>query len=82
MCMALDDRSERIDRNSPRMLSDQVADDIRADITHHRITGRLPAEFELASQYGVGRITIRRAVAALAAEGLVQVIHGRGTFVA
>jgi DNA-binding GntR family transcriptional regulator len=63
------------------MLSDQVADDIRADIKRHKMAGRMPTELELAEQYGVGRITIRRAIAKLADEELVQVIHGRGTFV-
>ena len=79
--MSLDDRSTRIDRNSPRMLSDQVANDLRADIEQRKVTGRLPTELELAAQYGVGRITIRRAVATLVSEGLLQVIHGRGTFI-
>ena len=80
--MSLDDRSGRIRRDSPRLLTDQVADDIRADIIKAAITGRLPTEVELASQYGVSRVTIRRAVAILVSEGLIEVIHGRGTFVA
>lgn len=79
--MSLDDRSGRIDRNSPRLLTEQVADDVRADIQAGVITGRLPTEVELASQYGVSRVTIRRAMSILTAEDLIQVIHGRGTFV-
>jgi GntR family transcriptional regulator len=80
--MSLDDRSGRIRRDSPRLLTDQVADDIRADMIAGKITGRLPTEVELAAQYGVSRVTIRRTIAILVSEGLVQVIHGRGTFVA
>lgn len=79
--MSLDDRSGRISRGSPVLLSDQVAADIRADIESGTLTGRLPSELELAEQYGVGRITVRRAITALAGKGLVTVIHGRGTFV-
>lgn len=41
----------------------------------------LPAETELAQQYGVSRITARRAVLELVQEGLVVRYQGRGTFV-
>jgi DNA-binding GntR family transcriptional regulator len=80
--MSLDDRSYVIDRNSPRLLPDQVADDLRALIGKGAVTGKLPTEQELADQYGVARVTIRSAIATLAGEGIIQVIHGRGTFVA
>jgi DNA-binding GntR family transcriptional regulator len=43
---------------------------------------RLPGELELAEQHGLSRDTIRRAIQELAAEGLLVVLHGRGTFVA
>jgi DNA-binding FadR family transcriptional regulator len=43
-------------------------------------TGRLPAERELATQYGVARNTVRRAVNAIASEGTVARQIGRGTF--
>lgn len=78
--MSLDDRSGRIDRASPRLLSEQVADDLRALIKSGKLRGKLPTELELAEQYAVGRITVRTALASLAAEGRVHVIHGRGTF--
>lgn len=38
----------------------------------------LPAERQLAEQWGVARMTVRQAIAALAREGLVRSIHGRG----
>jgi DNA-binding GntR family transcriptional regulator len=79
--VSLEDRSERVDRTLPRLLSAQVADDLRAQITAGSLTGRLPAEHEMADQYGVSRITTRRAIAILAAEGLVTTLHGRGSFV-
>ncbi len=44
-------------------------------------TGRLPAERDLATQYGVARNTVRRAVEALAHDGTLERHVGRGTFV-
>jgi GntR family transcriptional regulator len=43
---------------------------------------RLPSEAELAGRYGVARMTLRQAIAALASEGAVVRRQGRGTFVA
>src|ERR1700756_4005616 len=43
--------------------------------------GRLPSESELAKRFGVNRHTVRRAMLGLAAQGLVSVEQGRGTFV-
>lgn len=40
----------------------------------------LPSEPALARQYGVSRITIRRTLEQLAAEGLIRRVRGRGTF--
>ncbi|GAB3817549.1 GntR family transcriptional regulator [Micromonospora zhanjiangensis] len=39
----------------------------------------LPSETRLTQEYGVGRGTVRRAVALLRADGLVDVAPGRGT---
>lgn len=44
-------------------------------------TGALPKEESLCERFGVSRITVRRALADLAALGLVERRHGRGTFV-
>lgn len=48
----------------------------------YRPGDRLPAEPALASAYGVSRATMREALQSLAAVGLVQRVHGVGTFVA
>ncbi|MCP5329110.1 MAG: GntR family transcriptional regulator [Steroidobacteraceae bacterium] len=40
----------------------------------------LPAENELAAQFAVSRVTVRRALAALEQEGLIVRRHGAGTF--
>ena len=42
---------------------------------------RLPSETELARRYGVARMTVRQAIGALAAEGIVIRRQGLGTFV-
>lgn len=42
---------------------------------------QLPPEPALCQQFGVSRITLRRAVADLAADGLLERVQGRGTFV-
>jgi len=43
---------------------------------------QMPTEDGLIARFGVSRITVRRAVANLAARGLVEVRRGKGTFVA
>ena len=46
-----------------------------------RFTDRLPSENQLAETFGVSRMTARRALEELAAEGLATRIRGKGTFV-
>jgi len=62
----------------------QVADDLRAEMQSGglRPGGKLPGEAEMAEVYGVSRDTIRRATSELSEEGLLVILHGRGTFVA
>lgn len=43
---------------------------------------RLPSERELAARHGVARMTVRGALDALVAQGLVRRVQGQGTFVA
>jgi GntR family transcriptional regulator len=42
---------------------------------------KLPSESELMARFDVSRITVRNAIATLAAEGIVETRHGAGTFV-
>jgi GntR family transcriptional regulator len=82
--MALDDRSARINHGSAVPVSAQVAADIEADIDAGRLAPdtRLPSEAELSQQYGVARVTVRRAIEQLRQRGKVVTVHGRGTYVA
>ena len=52
---------------------EEIADELRRAIDREEYTvgGRLPSETELAAHYGVSRGTVRQAVAALTAEGLI-----------
>ena len=61
----------------------RVADDIAARIASGELAPgtRLRAERELAEYYEVSCGTIRRAAEILRERGLIQTIHGRGTFV-
>ncbi len=43
---------------------------------------QLPSMGELARRHGVTAVTVRRALSDLAAEGLIEITHGVGTFVA
>lgn len=81
--MSLGDRSSRIDPWKPELLWQQVAADLRRDIESGELRpgARLPSEPELSVQYGVSRSTIRHAIRELVADGLVVVLHGRGTFI-
>ena len=81
MVMSLDDRTGRIRHDSATPVTVQVAADIEADIDVGRIQPdtRLPSEAELAVQYGVARVTVRRALEQLRERGKVVTVHGRGT---
>ncbi|WP_461008778.1 GntR family transcriptional regulator [Streptomyces capparidis] len=41
----------------------------------------LPSETALIERYGVSRPTVRNAIAALRAQGLIEVVHGKGSYV-
>lgn len=61
----------------------RIADSIEAEIAGRGLDAgaRLPTEAELALRFGVNRHTVRRALAALAEDGVVAATQGRGTFV-
>lgn len=74
----------QIDRSSAVPLYEQIANSFRAAISsHHLASGkRLPGESKLAAQFGVARMTARRALQQLRYEGLVVPASGRGLAVA
>lgn len=62
-------------REIQRILTEEIAAGV------HPPGERLPTEAALASRFEVNRHTLRRAMGALQAEGLVRVEQGRGTYV-
>lgn len=69
------------DRPQPLYLQVQAA--LREAVANRSLKpdDALPPERELASEFGVSRITIRKAIAGLVAEGVLETRHGSGTFV-
>ncbi len=61
----------------------QIADRIRSNIAegHYDLNGMVPPETQLAEEFGVNRHTVRAAIAALAQEGIVRAVQGRGTLI-
>jgi DNA-binding transcriptional regulator YhcF (GntR family) len=72
-----------IDPAADRPAYRQLADLFRKQIVSgaYRAGSRLPSEPTVAQQYGLGRETVRRAMAVLRAEGLVITVQGEGTLV-
>ncbi len=61
-----------------------LADALRARVAvgNHAAGGALPSEAQLGREYGASRVTVRRALELLRAEGLVTSRQGAGWFVA
>lgn len=72
-----------IDPSSDRPAYKQIADHLRELIAAGELapSEALPSERVLMARYGAARGTVRQAIDVLKAEGLIQVEHGRGSFV-
>lgn len=73
-------RYEKVDK---KLLVSQIEDQIMMHIQNENIEigTKLPNEYELAEQYGVGRSTIREAVKSLVSKGVLEVKRGAGTYI-
>lgn len=73
----------RVDPTNPLPLYYQVYQDLKTIILTDKISAgeMLPPEMVLCQQYGVGRQTVRQAIARLVNEGLLERFAGRGTFI-
>jgi len=73
--------TETIDARLPRY--EQIRESLRMRISNGewKPGTALPAETELAEQYGVALGTMRKAIAMVVEDGLVERAHGKGTFV-
>ncbi|MEZ2130177.1 MULTISPECIES: phosphonate metabolism transcriptional regulator PhnF [unclassified Sinorhizobium] len=74
---------KQVQRQTGVALWRQIADRIREAIGKgaYDETGMVPPETVLAVQFGVNRHTVRSALAALAQEGIVRAVQGRGTLI-
>ncbi|QGP91068.1 HTH-type transcriptional repressor YvoA [Neomoorella glycerini] len=72
-----------IDRTKPIPLHYQITSDLRRAIKEgeYKVGDLFPTDKQLMEKYGVSSITVRRAVAALVDEGLLERRPGKGTFV-
>ncbi len=73
----------QVNRESPVPMWHQIELALTRDIQSGALQpgARLPAEAEVAAQFGVHRHTARRALATLAEKGVVRIRRGLGTFV-
>lgn len=72
-----------VERDSPLTAWGQVKRDLRKRIDDGEFAAgeRLPTEAELTARYGVSRVTIRRAIAAMAEDRYLVSRQGSGTYV-
>ena len=61
----------------------QIKARLRQDILEKRLPAgqKLPSEAQLQLAFGVSRITVRQALNELQAEGLIETLNGKGSFV-
>jgi GntR family transcriptional regulator len=71
----------RLDQMSGIPLYVQIREKLRSELGQMEPGEPIPAEMELEKKFRVSRITVRRAVEDLVAEGLLVRQQGRGTFV-
>jgi len=71
-----------LERPKPRPQA--VADALKELVTERRLVpgDKLPSEWELVEILGVGRSSVREGVQLLESLGIIEVVHGKGTFLA
>jgi DNA-binding GntR family transcriptional regulator len=72
-----------INRYADRPIYRQLSDLLETQLVEEAQPGdRLPSEAELSQQFDVNRLTVRRALNELSQRGLIETVHGKGSFVA
>lgn len=69
--------------NRPETLYEQLADNIKTKIAkgEMKVGERLKSEREMAEQYGISRMTVRKSLKLLEEEGVLSAQRGRGTYI-
>jgi GntR family transcriptional regulator len=72
-----------VDHGGPEPVYLQIAAILRGRIERGEIQPAhpVPSEPRLVQEFGVNRLTARKAVRVLASEGLVEIVRGRGAYV-
>jgi DNA-binding FadR family transcriptional regulator len=70
--------------SSQSRLSHEAANHIKALIRGEKLKAgdKLPNEMQLAKSFGVSRPTVREAVQSLVSQNIIEIVRGKGTFVA
>lgn len=78
------DPDAEIDHEGPTPVYQQLAAILRARIDRGdwQPNRPIPSESQLVHAYGIARETVRKSIRILVDEGVLFVVHGRGTFVA
>ena len=71
-----------INYENPIPLHIQIKDLIKSEIVNGKYKDKIPSERELMERFSVSRSTIREAINHLVHEGILQKVHGKGTFIA
>lgn len=79
----MDETGPWFDPRGRRLVYMQIADELARRIADgtYPPDGRLPAELDLAAEFGASRESVRRAVQELRRRGLVETVKGKGSFV-
>lgn len=74
---------EELSNLKNKLLTERIEERLFQYILENNLSigAKLPNEYELADQFGVGRSTIREAVKLLVSKGILQVKRGSGTYV-
>jgi GntR family transcriptional regulator len=70
-----------LDNKNPLPLHEQLKVILKEEILSGCYKEKIPSERELMERFSVSRSTVRQAVLALVHEGVLEKVHGRGTFI-
>lgn len=73
----------QLHRDSPIPLNYQLSQQLEAEIVESRwqVGSKIPSVRQLTEQYGVSMPVVRQALQHLANEGVIETLHGKGSFV-
>ncbi len=71
-----------LDSRSAVPLHAQLRNILKREIQQGKYGEKIPTETELMETFAISRTTVREAVSALVREGILEKVHGKGTFIA